>query len=289
MEEKLKEFYSIKMETDFINYEEGIIFFSNDNKYFFVKHNFDEDYLLELNELSKQLQLKGIYLHEFVFNKNNKFDSDGFCLMKINCFGEEITDYELKKFYSLFTFSDDVYKNFVSVEKLWYKKIDYIEYQLSELSDSSIINNSCDYYIGICEILLEFFVDNVSDESKNYLSLCHRKLKNFSSIDFYNPLNIIFDVYIRDLAMYIKYNKDYKYLRDYLDKISNNRYLVYYFFIRLLLPSEYFELIEEILIDKKGYDKLINYINKNFEYEIYIGKICDIFNIYLFPWIKKSN
>lgn len=288
MIDKVKEFYVIDI-NEKIEHDEGIIFFLDGEKFYFVKHDFDNSYLLELNDLVLQLKRKNIYLHDFIFNKYGNIDSDGYCLMKLNCFDDVVTEYELKKFYSNYELSEEVYKNFVAIDKLWYKKIDYIEYQLSELSDNSVVNYSCDYYIGISEMLLQFLSNFLIEKPDRYLGLCHRRLKDFKTIEFYNPLNVVFDVYVRDLALYVKSSKDYEYLESYLKQGNISIYLYYYLFVRLLLPSEYFNLLEEVLVDKKDNYQLIELINSVGEYEEFILNICSIFKINLFYWIKKSN
>lgn len=288
MIDKVKEFYVIDI-NEKIEHDEGIIFFLDGEKFYFVKHDFDNNYLLELNDLVLQLKRKNIYLHDFIFNKYGNIDSDGYCLMKLNCFDDVVTEYELKKFYSNYELSEEVYKNFVAIDKLWYKKIDYIEYQLSELSDNSVVNYSCDYYIGISEMLLQFLSNFLIEKPDRYLGLCHRRLKDFKTIEFYNPLNVVFDVYVRDLALYVKSSKDYEYLESYLKQGNISIYLYYYLFVRLLLPSEYFNLLEEVLVDKKDNYQLIELINSVGEYEEFILNICSIFKINLFYWIKKSN
>ena len=288
MIDKVKEFYVIDI-NEKIEHDEGIIFFLDGEKFYFVKHDFDNSYLLELNDLVLQLKRKYIYLHDFIFNKYGNIDSDGYCLMKLNCFDDVVTEYELKKFYSNYELSEEVYKNFVAIDKLWYKKIDYIEYQLSELSDNSVVNYSCDYYIGISEMLLQFLSNFFIEKPDRYLGLCHRRLKDFKTIEFYNPLNVVFDVYVRDLALYVKSSKDYEYLENYLNQGNISTYLYYYLFVRLLLPSEYFNLLEEVLVDKKDNYQLIELINSVGEYEEFILNVCGIFKINLFYWIKKSN
>lgn len=288
MIDKVKEFYVIDI-NEKIEHDEGIIFFLDGEKFYFVKHDFDNSYLLELNDLVLQLKRKNIYLHDFIFNKYGNIDSDGYCLMKLNCFDDVVTEYELKKFYSNYELSEEVYKNFVAIDKLWYKKIDYIEYQLSELSDNSVVNYSCDYYIGISEMLLQFLSNFLIEKPDRYLGLCHRRLKDFKTIEFYNPLNVVFDVYVRDLALYVKSSKDYEYLENYLNQGNISTYLYYYLFVRLLLPSEYFNLLEEVLVDKKDNYQLIELINSVGEYEEFILNVCGIFKINLFYWIKKSN
>ena len=53
MIDKVKEFYVIDI-NEKIEHDEGIIFFLDGEKFYFVKHDFDNSYLLELNDLVLQ-------------------------------------------------------------------------------------------------------------------------------------------------------------------------------------------------------------------------------------------
>lgn len=287
MKDLLKEKYKIEIDNYYV-YKDGIIFFLDGFRYYFVKHDYDDEFFKVLVELIQELKIKKVYLHEFVLDKWGNVNSDGYCLMKILTFGNEITEYEMKRFYELRNFNDEFYKQYVSLTELWYKKLDYLEYQVSELSNKMIINNSIDFYLGIAEEILQFLSNYNNASLNSYLSLAHRKLENFNVIDFYNPLNIIIDIYTRDLGLYVKYSCDYEYLYQFLQNAPHD-YTYYYLYARLILPSDYFNLLEDILLDDKKERELSNYINKYCEYEDYIKCIDEMFGFSLFPWIKKSN
>lgn len=287
MKELLKEKYKIEID-DYYEYKGGIIFFLDGVRYYFVKHNYDDEFFNILIEMIQELKTKQVYLHEFILDKLGRVNSDGYCLMKIIIFGDEITEKEMQRFYAIRNFNEEFYKQYVSLIELWYKKLDYLEYQVSELSNRLIINNSFDFYLGITEEVLQY-LNNFSDVSmKQYLSLAHRSLSSFNVIDFYNPLNIIIDIYTRDLGLYVKNNQDYDYLYQFMQNASHD-YAYYYLYARLILPSDYFKILEDILLDNQQEKELSNYINKYLEYEEYIKCIDEMFGFSLFSWIKKSN
>lgn len=287
MKELLKEKYKIEID-DYYEYKGGIIFFLDGVRYYFVKHNYDDEFFNILIEMIQELKTKQVYLHEFILDKLGRVNADGYCLMKIIIFGDEITEKEMQRFYAIRNFNEEFYKQYVSLIELWYKKLDYLEYQVSELSNRLIINNSFDFYLGITEEVLQY-LNNFSDVSmKQYLSLAHRSLSSFNVIDFYNPLNIIIDIYTRDLGLYVKNNQDYDYLYQFMQNASHD-YAYYYLYARLILPSDYFKILEDILLDNQQEKELSNYINKYLEYEEYIKCIDEIFGFSLFSWIKKSN
>lgn len=287
MKELLKEKYKIEID-DYYEYKGGIIFFLDGVRYYFVKHNYDDEFFNVLIEMIQELKTKQVYLHEFILDKLGRVNADGYCLMKIIIFGDEITEKEMQRFYAIRNFNEEFYKQYVSLIELWYKKLDYLEYQVSELSNRLIINNSFDFYLGITEEVLQY-LNNFSDVSmKQYLSLAHRSLSSFNVIDFYNPLNIIIDIYTRDLGLYVKNNQDYDYLYQFMQNASHD-YAYYYLYARLILPSDYFKILEDILLDNQQEKELSNYINKYLEYEEYIKCIDEMFGFSLFSWIKKSN
>lgn len=287
MKELLKEKYKIEID-DYYEYKGGIIFFLDGDRYYFVKHNYDDEFFNILIEMIQELKTKQVYLHEFILDKLGRVNADGYCLMKIIIFGDEITEKEMQRFYAIRNFNEEFYKQYVSLIELWYKKLDYLEYQVSELSNRLIINNSFDFYLGITEVVLQY-LNNFSDVSmKQYLSLAHRSLSSFNVIDFYNPLNIIIDIYTRDLGLYVKNNQDYDYLYQFMQNASHD-YAYYYLYARLILPSDYFKILEDILLDNQQEKELSNYINKYLEYEEYIKCIDEMFGFSVFSWIKKSN
>ena len=286
MKELLKEKYKIEID-DYYEYKDGIIFFLDGVRYYFVKHNYDDEFFNILIEMIQELKTKQVYLHEFILDKLGRVNADGYCLMKIIAFGDEITEKEMQRFYAIRNFNEEFYKQYVSLIELWYKKLDYLEYQVSELSNRLIINNSFDFYLGITEEVLQY-LNNFSDVSmKQYLSLAHRSLSSFNAIDFYNPLNIVIDIYTRDLGLYVKNNQDYDYLYQFMQNASHD-YAYYYLYARLILPSDYFKILEDILLDNQQEKELSNYINKYLEYEEYIKCIDEMFGFSLFSWIKKK-
>ena len=113
----------------------------------------------------------------------------------------------------------------------------------------------------------------------------------------YNPLNMTFDYQIRDVAEYIKNsffldNKDiYKEIDDYLRNNNLSITDVNLLIARLLYPSFYFAMYEDILIYNESEKIILPIVNRLPEYEKYLAKIIsyfkeryDISEIY---WLKK--
>lgn len=279
----LNKFYDIKVEK-YKKYNEGIIFFVSDSYYYFTKCYYDDEFLKLLFNICNKLRSKGIKLHDFVYNKNNELISEGYILFKVNVLILDVTLKDIEQFNMLDC--NQYKKDYVYMDKFWEDKIDYLEMQLSELSFNKLINNSFDYYVGIAEILISYLKKNYIKGSVD-LRLSHKSFSSLNSLEFYNPLNISFDHYLKDIAAFIRLTNDYDLLNDVIDKYVN-KYDYSYFFVRMTFPFIYFYEMSNVLIDGKSDIDLINIVNNIDNYEIFLGKMEELFGINIFSWIKKE-
>ena len=218
------------------------------------------------------------YCHEIIFNKNKDiltfYEGKPYILLKKNiCINnrlniEEILNYDIPVY---------VEKN-IEWKKLWEEKIDYYEYQMSKLSGKyNILKSSFDYYIGLSETAINLlnYVDMKS--VKKFIS--HRRIVENEKLDeFFNPLNIIIDSRTRDIAEYIKinfFNNDItkEEIFIYLENFNFNLSEILLFLARLLYPSYYFDIYDEIIQERLNEDSIKKYIKKNTSYEIFLKKI----------------
>ena len=83
-------------------------------------------------------------------------------------------------------------------KKLWEEKIDYYEYQMSQLSSKYILlKNSFDYYVGLSENAISLL--NYIKEKDIRFYICHKRINNNEKLDnFFNPTNFVVD---SDLAL----------------------------------------------------------------------------------------
>ena len=177
--------------------------------------------------------------------------------------------------------------------RLWSIKVDYIEYQMKHLKNSyPLINSSVNYYIGLAENAISYF--NMLNLNDVPLYIEHRRIdKN----NLYNPTELIIDYKVRDIAEYIKNNFfDNKMtiydIKMYLNSLTLDNIDYVLLYVRLLYPSYYFDLYEEIVNDQKEEKEIIKIINLNSSYEELLYEIYLIIrrkiNILGIQWINKK-
>lgn len=282
MNDLLKKYYNIEIDN-FKYYNEGMLFSINGYNYYFVKCYYDEKYLNYLKSIVDNYET--IKLHRFVVNKDGSLLSDGYVLLEMRTLIDDITLNDIKLFSSVGC--NESLNYYVSMDKFWEEKIDYLELQLSELSANKLINNSFDYYLGISEILISY-LKKINIENNIRLSLSHRSMRSLSTIDYYNPLNICFDHYLKDIAGYIRLFNNMDLIYNLVEKIKDVTDYQY-LFVRLVFPFNYFYELSSVLIDGNDEIALADIINHIKEYENYLLWCEELFGIYLFSWIKKSN
>lgn len=183
---------------------------------------------------------------------------------------------------------------------LWSNKIDYLEDLINENGKKyPLIVDSFNYFIGMCENAISYFNSIKIDNNDKYF-ISHKVIKFDDNVDaLYNPMNIIFDFRVRDVAEYIKnsfFNYNYNifdeliyYLKYNSLSLSEVKLLV----ARLLYPSFYFEMYEDILINGKDEKILINIISRLDEYETYLYNVISFlknyYNIEEINWLKINK
>lgn len=249
----------------------------------------------DINQLYKNyltLSNNNKYCHEIIFNKDKNlltfYNNTSYILIKKNiCIDKKVDMNEIVN-YDIPVYS----KNNINWKKLWKDKIDYYEYQMSQLAvKHNILKNSFDYYVGLSETaisLLNYIEDN---DIKYYV--CHKRINLNEKLDeFFNPANIIIDNRTRDIAEYIKIN----YLNEtisvnevfyYLDNINFSYVESLMFLSRLLYPSYYFDIYDQIIQDQISEEKIKFYIKKNTAYEAFLKRVYKyIKNRYKIPEIE---
>ena len=108
--------------------------------------------------------------------------------------------------------------------------------------------------------------------------LSHRRI-NYPCMEyeFYNPLEYIFDIQVRDISEYLKSmffytdrNHTIKELKNYLLSTRLSNYEANMLYARLLYPTYYFDIYEKVIEDLKEESELLDIINKVDEYELFL-------------------
>ena len=291
-------FYGIKVQN--------VIY--NDKYYSFIYHGYvyrlyiyendiDVSFLYDIN---KKL-INNTLMSQIILNRDNEIVSsyNGISYILIKVFVNINKSISLEEISFI---SNSFSKENLNINwgTLWSNKIDYLEDLINENGKNyPIIVDSFNYFVGMCENAIAYFNSITLDNNYKYV-VCHKKIKFDDMVDsLYNPLNITFDYKVRDVAEYIKnsfFNKNYNIFNEIIVYLNKN-YLsfteVKLLVARLLYPSFYFDMYEDILIDNKEEKIILNIISQLDDYEEYLDKIIIFFknyyNIDEIEWIKKRR
>lgn len=264
MKNTINYYYNLNINT--IHQKEKNYYFKADNKnYLLLKcTNIEEpDDIYRLNIYLSQI----LPVHRIVLNANNeaitKINDSNYLLLELFSNNNKINLNNIIELSNIrIPFSVDKLKR-NDWYNLWIKKIDYFEYQLSQIGKKyPLIRESFNYYIGLAENAI-ILVNNI-DFNNIPLGLSHRRITNMS-FNLYNPLNIVIDARIRDVCEYFKFcffnNIDISMeLELFLSYNSFNIDEVKLFLARMFFPTYYFDLYEKIIdneIDESEIKKVI--------------------------------
>ena len=268
------------------------------NNYVIYKYNRDISEINEIYELNIELLSKGLIGYEIIPNKTNEliflYENNYYVLMKIpNIKNKKITYEDILSFN--FIQNQNKYKTIdkSNWNQNWSKKIDYIIYQFSQIKNKhKEIDSSIDYFIGIWENAISYYNDTISNKNKKYVA--HIRIENdMDLLEYLNPINFVIDYKERDIGEYLKtYVINNNYTENMIDTILKytNQEGIVLLISRLLFPSYYFDLYENI-IEGKTKEEEINVIVKK-HYNVlnlikYIFKKYWDYNIPYINWIKK--
>ncbi len=309
MEQFLKYFYDIYIDN--IYKKNNKYYFYKDNSLFCVVKNYRlPEELKDILEICYEMQNR-FPVSQIVFNKfgqiSSDYDNNNYILLKINTsMSSDITINDIIKINnSLFLNKDkkELYRN--NWAKLWESKVDYFEYQIKELGrNKKIILNSFSYYIGLAENAIS--IANIcelynKDNMNEKVVLSHRRI-NYPCMEyeFYNPLEYIFDIQVRDVSEYLKSmffytdrNRTIKELKNYLLSTRLSNYEANMLYARLLYPTYYFDIYEKVIEDLKEESELLDIINKVDEYELFLKEayfeLSRMYKIEQINWIINKK
>ena len=277
--------------------------------FYFVFFNRGKEELDDILAICDELLMKGIKVHSLVKNRFNEYITkvaeNNYVLFKINCNKNEIISIidiiNNINIFKLNKVNSKLYRN--NWGELWSKKIDYFEFQIREIGkDKSIILNSFGYYVGMAENAISYVnkINKVIGISEyDNITLSHRRIfYPNTNLNYYNPLSFIFDLEVRDIAESLKigfFNNEDSILdlRTYLKSRKLTSYSYHMLYARLLCPSYYFDIYENIMNNNLDEEKIIPIINKVNDYELFLNmayfEISKYTNLERIDWIIKKE
>ncbi len=261
-----------------------------DNNYFFQFDN-KKYCLYQLDNLDINSILDTInklkynkYMHTVILSKDKKIiTNDGnnqYILFRINILNNRQIAINDLVFFNRYVFLYDYSKiNKKSCISKWCKKIDYLEYYFDSRDDlSNVLKYTFYYLIGLGEVGIRYLDNNCSNNSYSTL-VCHKRIKyNYTLYDLYNPINFIMDESTRDISEYLKsifWNEKYNFfeLEKVIESINYNKDEFVFMISRLLYPTYFFDLFENLFLEKINEDYIIKKFDKINDYQIYIKNI----------------
>ena len=287
MEQLLKYYYNMYIEKVLKEYN-YYYFYYDGYLYYLIKNYRTEKEINELYLICEELYNKNIVVSTFIINNQGKiiseYNNNTYILLKIN--SNTSLDFSIK---DIVNFQNilEITNNKTNLYRtnwglLWEEKNDYFEYQIKELGiNKKVILNSFSYYIGLSENAISI-VNIVNLNNKNKKVVLSHKRVNYPNmeVDFLNPLNFIFDINVRDIAEYLKsmffktnVSKTIKELKKYLNSVNLTDYEANMLYARLLYPSYYFDVYEQVIEDKIDEEELLPIISKVDDYELFLKDV----------------
>lgn len=302
MKNAIKYYYNIDI-NEFHQYNQEFRFNNANNQYILFPYNGIDIELEEKYKLQLYINSIGINCHTIKKNNNGKLftiiNNKKYVLIQIQTETRPITINDIITFTNININAE--YFNYINRSewyKMWKIKVDYIEYQITQFGKKyPAIRESIDYYIGISETCISLLT-NIK-KSKTPQSCMHNRIsEKTTTIEFFNPLNFIIDQRIRDFGEYLTSKlyeqQDIILLIDtYIKKNTFSQEEVILLFIRIMYPSNYFDICEEIIEKKSSEEKLKELIEKINIFEINLKKIYQHIKKYtLAPeieWLKDVS
>ena len=298
---------------DYINYfynlyppllnkeNDNYVFFVGNEKYYLTPYRRELSEIKDLVELNKRMVSSNSLVHEIIINKFNEpisvISNENYVLLRVyvnDIKKIDINDiiYMLNENVDLSGLKSLLRTNWVS---LWSNKVDYIEYQMGHLIKKyPFLNNTIDYYLGLCENAITYIKNlKMFSEYKIPIGISHKRItKDATLFDLYNPLNLIIDYKVRNIAEYLKdaffKDEDVNYILNivfknfWFDKLNLSLLVA-----RLLYPSYYFDLFEEIIDKELDENIVFSLTKKSSKYEELIDLIIKNCNLQNLQWLSR--
>lgn len=292
-------FYNIKIDKVIYN-DKYYSFIYNGCVYRLYIYDDNLNSIKFLYDTNKML-IRNTLMSEIIINRNNEIVSEynGVIYILIRIYVNINKSISLEEISFI---SKSLYKENININwgMLWARKIDYLEDLINENGKKyPLIVDSFNYFVGMAENAISYFNNIIIDNNYKYV-VSHKVIRWNDTVEsLYNPMNITFDYRVRDVAEYIKnsffnnnqniFNELVIYLRDNYLSLMEVKLLI----SRLLYPSFYFDMYEDILIDNKEEKIILNVISKLDDFEEYLSNIINFFKVNYdieeIEWLKKRR
>lgn len=272
-------------------------FFLNNEKYYIIMYERNLEEMDTLVKLNKEMIERGSLVHEIVLTKDGKAvflcDNNSYALLRV--YINENIPIKIEDIFYMLDYNDTIKPNNIigrmNWANLWSSKVDYFEYHIGHLIKKyPYIYKTIDYYLGLAENAISYVKDIKTPAS--LISICHRRIGVTSTLfDLYNPFNLVIDYKVRDVAEYIKsvffYGEN-----SFVEGVVNSENMIvnkcniilerifkkYIFdnealkllFARLLFPSYYFDLYENVIDNSLNENVISCIIKKSSAYEEFL-------------------
>lgn len=294
-------FYYELYPDNIVKNKDNYTFVINNEKYYFTIYNRDIAEIDTIFKLNREMIARNSLVHEIILNKKNEPLTlvDGVYYILLRVYVNDTKIISIDDILFMLNSNDSIMDNNIIGRtdwvKLWSLKIDYFEYQIGHLIKKyPYIYNTVDYYIGLGENAIEYIKELSEEKMNTNLSVTHRRIgANSTLFDLYNPLNLVIDYKVRDIAEYIKdvfFNSDidvYKILNELFSKAIFDKSTLSLLFSRLLFPSYYFDLYENILEMDLNENIILNIIKKSTSYEKFLYFLMQNWSLYKIEWLVK--
>lgn len=292
--------YFYNMRIDKIVYVDGYYYFVL-NSYIYKLYVYDDykdvNFLVEVN---KRL-VGNTLMSEIIINRNGEaisnYNNNSYILIRIYVNINKIISLEEISYLANSLHRENMQINWGN---LWSRKIDYLEELINENGKKyPVIVDSFNYFVGMAENAISYYNNVGLSENYKYV-ISHRIIRFNDTVEcLYNPLNIIFDYRVRDVAEYLKnafFRNNLNVYYEFKNYLKNNNLSVneiQLLVARLLYPSFYFDMYDDIIVDEKEEKIIFNVITRLDEYECYLSKIIEYLSVNYgiedILWLKKGR
>lgn len=301
-------FYYNILADELIKKNDNYYFYFNGNEFYLIPLSRPYDDIEAIYKLNLEIKKRGCLVHEIILNKDKSIvtivNGIYYVLIKLCKYKNDRVFLNDINYMQNMTININSDRRLLRNDwvKLWSEKIDYYEYQISQVGKRyPILCDSLSYFIGMGENAISYLVNNLNFKNNLNIVVSHKRIyQEKGSLNFYNPLNFVLDNRVRDVAEFIKesfYNKSLNLtdLKSYFSvaNLSKDEYVL--LISRLLFPTYYFDIYDEIINTGRNEDDIIKIINLTDEYEVFLNTIYKFIlyekKVQLEPieWLQDKN